>query len=83
MLLSQSVAAPSDECERRLKAGMVLFPTFQVKLCDPCLSALRTRYLLSRVRYISTYLYLYLDVFGAFWRMMYAVPEDSNGTIVL
>ena len=29
-----------------------------VKLCDPCLSALRTRYLSSRVLYKSAYFYL-------------------------
>jgi len=34
----------------------------QVELCDPCLSALRTRYLSSRALYRSTYLYLYRDV---------------------
>ena len=50
-----SVEAPSGECERRLKAGMVLFA-----LCDPCLSALRMSYLSSRALYKSTYLYLYL-----------------------
>jgi len=32
----------------------------QVKLCDPCLSALRTRCLSSKALYKSTYLYLYL-----------------------
>ena len=53
MLSPQSVAAPSGERERRLK---VLY--LQVKLCDPCLSALRTRYLSSKALYKSTYLYL-------------------------
>jgi len=53
MLSLQSVAAPSGERERRLK---VLY--LQVKLCDPCLSALRTRYLSSKALYKSTYLYL-------------------------
>jgi len=58
MLSPQSVAAPSGECELRLKAGMVMFAG--VKLCDPCLSALRTSYLSSMALYKSTYLYLYL-----------------------
>jgi len=50
MLSPQSVAAPSGKCEWR-QAWCCL----QVKLCDPCLSALRIRYLSSRVLYKSTY----------------------------
>jgi len=57
MLSPQSLAAPSGERESRLKAGWCCL---QVKLCDPCLSGLRTRYLSSRALYKSTYLYLYL-----------------------
>ena len=53
MLSPQSVAALSGECERR-QAWCYL----QVKLCDPCLSALRTKYLSSRALYKSTFLYL-------------------------
>jgi len=53
MLTPQSTAPPSRERERRLK---VWCWTLQVKLCDPCLSALRTRCLSSKVLYKSTYL---------------------------
>ena len=57
MLLPQSVAEPSGECERR-QAWCCL----QVKMCDPCLSALRTRSLSSKALYNPrTFTFFYLQ----------------------
>jgi len=44
----------------------------QVELCDPCLSALRTRYLSSRALYKSTYLYLLLLLYRNFCQKIQA-----------
>jgi len=41
----------------------------QVKLCDPCVSSLRTRYLSSRALYKSTHRYLYLYLYCFFERI--------------
>ena len=46
----------------------------QVKLCDPCLSALRTSYLSYRALYKSTYLYLLLNG---------AISNDFERTLTL
>jgi len=60
MVLGRSRSFKMARFDRSCMTFWQAWCCLQIKLCDPCLSALRTRYLSSRALYKSTYLYLNL-----------------------